>query len=211
MACLPLRLRARLRRNCFARFSGVIQRSREPGFPARLRACFSLYPFLVKIFSQIVVWLAWLFVAFFMPLETYFLVKWDAEVNSFPRAGLTFTLLQLGVLVLICGAFRFWLSRMRSPGWSIIPHTLGILFSYTVAMEGIFLASEYLLLYQAAGYVLLMSFFPPLVKFRPPKIPTPRTPPSLPKTAPPTRHPFPKRPPPCARADDGIEVPGKSA
>ena len=69
--------------------------------------------------------------------------------------------------IVSAGGCRFWLSRMRHPGWSLLPYLLGIFFAYLTPMYGIFLFRQLPLIFFVLGAVLFCLYFPIFVHLRP--------------------------------------------
>ncbi len=120
--------------------------------------------------------LAWTFVALTTVLEVHYCTGSDPRVNSFSRPLDALVISLFLVAILTCGGCRFWLSRMRRPGWALIPYFLGLVFSWFTAMYGVFVLPEFALLFEGMGAVSLFFYFPVLVRLAssPPPVPQER-------------------------------------
>jgi hypothetical protein len=64
---------------------------------------------------------------------------------------------------------------MRSRAWALFPYLLGLMFTWSAAMYGVFAIPEYLLVFQVIAAVSFCCYFPVIVRFRPqlpPPLPT---------------------------------------
>ena len=132
-----------------------------------------------RIVLIIVFWVSWGFAAVSQVADVVYLVN-PKDVERI-RAHHTPPLLLAGLIafsLITCGGFRWWISRIRSLGWRLIPFWLGLFCAMLTWMFGIYVAPEWLVFFQALGYIWMVIYFPP---FLGETRPLPAPPPPLPK------------------------------
>jgi hypothetical protein len=114
-------------------------------------------------------WWAWIFTVAYTLLMAFFQTRGSPKINTFSKPFGVFAIGMMVIPVLICGGVRFWLWRMRNPWLALVPFFLGIFFAWQAGLYGIFLFPEFFIVFQILGGILLLSYLPLFVKFRPAK------------------------------------------
>src|SRR5215510_3268790 len=107
--------------------------------------------------SKIIMWLAWVFLAYFAILTAHFVTPDISRLNTFSRPFDAFPIGMVAISILICGGLRFWLWRIRNPWLALIPFFVGLFFAWQAGMYGIFLFQEFCRVFQILSAVLFLA------------------------------------------------------
>jgi hypothetical protein len=131
---------------------------------------------MLKIISRVIMFAVWLLAVVTTELEVHYMGQAHGKnphPSSYPSDVLVIGIFVFSILS--CVSVRFWLARMRHPGWALIPYFLGIFFTYLTPMYGLFVLPGYFLAFRLLGVLFFWIYFPVFVRFRPaPPPPLPR-------------------------------------
>jgi len=123
--------------------------------------------------SKLIMWFTWLFVALLAVLMALYLTR-GPKLNTFSGRFDVFAAGMFLIPALVCGGFRFWLSRIRNSWLALLPFCGGLFFAWQAEIYGIFLLPEFYMIFQILSAVLFLLYLPVFVKLRelPPPLPT---------------------------------------
>jgi len=108
--------------------------------------------------------LIWLSAVSLAILDGAFLTTDIRNLNSFQRPFETFAIGMFVIPILLCGGFRFWITRIRNPWLALIPYFFGVSFAWNTGNFGIYLLPEFCVVFQALSAALFLVYFPLFVK-----------------------------------------------
>jgi len=117
-----------------------------------------------RIAYKIIIWLIWSFSAVLSALMAVYLTIGHVRNNSFAGPINIFTVGMFFIPIIICGALRFWVSRIRNTWLGLAPYILGVVFAQQAELYGIYLLPEFLIVFQILSAVLFLIYLPLFVK-----------------------------------------------
>src|SRR3954467_14861148 len=106
----------------------------------------------------------WILAVWVGVMMAYFLTRGAHGLNSFARPWGLVDTGALSIPVLICGGLRLWLHWLRHPWAVLVVYSIGLFFALDESLQGIYLAPDWCLVFQAASAVLFALYFPWLVR-----------------------------------------------
>src|SRR4051794_36959464 len=116
-----------------------------------------------KLIPKLIMWLTWLVAVFLAIMMAVYLTRDISPLNSFSKPFGTFAIGMFLIPIFICGALRFWLSRIRNPWLALFPFATGLIFAWQAGVYGIFLLPEFFIVFQILSGILFVIYLPPLV------------------------------------------------
>ena len=115
-----------------------------------------------QVFRKVIAWMLWLMFVSGTAFFVIFLKSAPERTNTFALSGALIPVCAALVIVLGCGVFRYSLGRIRSPWLALISYGFGVIFCQLVLMMGVFLAPEFLILFQGLCVAFFIAYLPPL-------------------------------------------------
>ena len=119
-----------------------------------------------NIVSKTIMWLGWLFQVLCSVLMAHYLTKGIPKLNTFSRPFEIYAAGMFLLPILICGGFRFWLSRIGNPWLALVPFLIGTFFAWNAGLYGVFLLPEFCIVFQILSGILFVAYLPPFVRLR---------------------------------------------
>ena len=115
-----------------------------------------------EVLPKVIAWLLWLMFASGTAFFAAFLKSAPERTNTFASPSLLIPVCAALIIVLGCGALRYSSGRIRNPWLALVPYALGVIFCQLTLMMGVFLASEFLILFQGLCVAFFIAYLPPL-------------------------------------------------
>src|SRR4051812_25761842 len=122
--------------------------------------------------SKSLMWLGWFLFALMAIMTAVYNPAAHAKVNTFARPFDVFAAGMFLIPIIICGALRFWISRLRKVWRTQVPYFVGLLFAFCAGQYGIYLLPEFLIVFQTLSAALFLLYLPVFVEF-PATVPPP--------------------------------------
>ena len=134
---------------------------------------------MAAIILRIIYWASWALVLMDQGFAMVYLVRpGDEEFARTHHSSLAEVACLIAISLVTCGGIRWWISRIRHPGWRLIPYWIGLLCAMFTWMFGIYLVLDWRLFFQILGSIWTLIYIPAFLTERKPE---PVRPPPIPQ------------------------------